>query len=143
VTNKNFTFNSLTYYGKYGSYNAPLYYVNIPDYNTEPVKNMSKSTYLGTLLSNFFTKISVESSAAMWNNEIRTQDSQPSENPSRFYMRIDGINPISASSPLQVVAELVTPKTYTLTPEQVTMLLGNNYLVTEDGTITLTYMAGK
>jgi hypothetical protein len=39
--------------------------------------------------------------------------------------------------------ELATPQTYNLTPEQVTMLLGNNYLVTEDGTITLTYMVGK
>ena len=42
-----------------------------------------------------------------------------------------------------IAYELATPQTYNLTPEQVTMLLGNNYLSTEDGTITLTYMAGK
>lgn len=42
-----------------------------------------------------------------------------------------------------IAYELATPQTYNLTPEQVTMLLGDNYLVTEDGTITITYMAGK
>lgn len=42
-----------------------------------------------------------------------------------------------------IAYELATSQTYTLTPEQVTMLLGNNYLVTEDGTITITYMAGR
>jgi hypothetical protein len=47
------------------------------------------------------------------------------------------------STGAEVAYELATPQTYNLTPEQVTMLLGNNYLVTEDGTITLTYMAGK
>lgn len=47
------------------------------------------------------------------------------------------------STGAEVAYELATPQTYNLTPEQVTMLLGDNYLSTEDGTITLTYMAGK
>lgn len=42
-----------------------------------------------------------------------------------------------------IAYELATPLTYQLTAQQVQMLLGDNYLVTEDGTITLTYMAGR
>ena len=42
-----------------------------------------------------------------------------------------------------IAYELATPLTYQLTAQQVQMLLNDNYLTTEDGTITLTYMAGK
>lgn len=47
------------------------------------------------------------------------------------------------STGAEVAYELATPLTYQLTPQQVQMLLGNNYLMTEDGTITITYMAGR
>lgn len=47
------------------------------------------------------------------------------------------------STGAEVAYELATPLTYQLTPQQVQMLLNDNYLTTEDGTITLTYMAGK
>lgn len=47
------------------------------------------------------------------------------------------------STGAEVAYELATPLTYELTPQQVQMLLGNNYLVTEDGTITITYMARR
>ena len=139
VANKHFTYNSIEYYGTYGSDNAPLYYCDIPNYDDEPVKNMSKSTYVGTLMSNFAKKISSAYTTEMEHGEVRTQDSQPNQNPTRFYFRFDGINPVSATSPIEVVAELVTPLTYQLTPQQVQMLLNDNYLTTEGGTITLTY----
>lgn len=47
------------------------------------------------------------------------------------------------STGAEVACELAEPQTYNLTPEQVQMLLGDNYLETEDGEITITYMAGK
>jgi hypothetical protein len=40
-----------------------------------------------------------------------------------------------------IAYELAEPQTYQLTTQQVQMLLNDNYLTTEDGTITLTYMA--
>lgn len=42
-----------------------------------------------------------------------------------------------------IAYELAEPQTYQLTPQQVQMLLNDNYLETKDGTITLTYMVGK
>lgn len=47
------------------------------------------------------------------------------------------------STGAEVAYELATPQTYQLTPQQVQMLLNDNYLTTEDGIITITYMAGK
>ena len=47
------------------------------------------------------------------------------------------------STGAEVAYELATPLTYQLTPQQVQMLLGDNYLETPDGTITITYMAGR
>lgn len=47
------------------------------------------------------------------------------------------------STGAEVAYELATPLTYELTPQQVQMLLGDNYLETPDGTITITYMAGR
>ena len=49
----------------------------------------------------------------------------------------------SPSTGAEVAYELATPLTYQLTPQQVQMLLNDNYLTTPDGTITITYMAGK
>lgn len=45
----------------------------------------------------------------------------------------------SAMSEVQLVYELAEPQTYNLTPQQVQMLLNDNVLQTNDGTITLTY----
>ena len=140
VVNKHFTYNSIEYYGTYGSENAPLYYCSIPNYATEPVKRHPSVFSEGLLLSNIFAPISTEYLVNMKNYEIRISDAAL---PTRFYMRVDGQNPVSASNPLEIVAELQTPQTYQLTTQQVQMLLGDNYLETEDGTITITYMAGK
>ena len=49
----------------------------------------------------------------------------------------------TALNGMALVYELAEPQTYQLTTQQVQMLLGDNYLETPDGTITITYMAGR
>lgn len=138
VTNKHFTYNSIAYYGTYGSENAPLYYCDIPNYKNEPIKKHPSVLSEGLLLSNIFAPISTEYLANMKNYEIRVSDSAL---PSRFYMRVDGQNPVSASHPLEVVAELQTPLTYQLTPQEVQMLLGSNTIWSDGDDMELMYKA--
>ena len=62
----------------------------------------------------------------------------------RIYVRDDNYNTVeefkASLSDLQVVYELATPITYTLTPQQVVSLIGTNNIWADTGPITLTTM---
>ena len=56
-------------------------------------------------------------------------------NKCRVYLPIN----TDADLPIQVVAKLVTPITYTLTPQQITTLIGTNNIWSDAGDVTVTY----
>lgn len=57
-------------------------------------------------------------------------------------MTVDNYKTLFAANPLEIVAELATPITYQLTPQQLTTLLGTNNIWADTGNIkSLTYRA--
>ena len=138
VTEKYFSYTEVLYYGTYGSDNANLYYMAIPDYNTEKIKNISNATYTGVLLSNMLSKITSTTVSAMHDNEIRTQGNLA---PQYFYFRADSfanladLNAFIANTPLQVVAELETPLTIQLDSKQIQAIIGTNNIYADTGDI--------
>lgn len=145
LTQKYFSYNEVVYYGIYGADNANLYYMEIPNYATEIIKNISSSTHIGGLMSNILTKISTVLASGMNNNEIRTQDSSI---PRYFYFRADGfanladLNTYLANTPLQVVAELSTPITLPITGQDIPTLLECN-IFSNCGDIEVEYFTEK
>ena len=143
VTEKYFTFSSALLYGNYGDDNKPLYYVAIPDYSTDKIKNMPIMGFEGVLLSNIASKISVGAENSMQNNEIRTNNATA---PARFYFRADSfadltaLNTFLSSTPLQVVASLQEPTVIQLTPTEVKTILGQNNIFADCGDIDLKYL---
>ena len=128
-------------YGNWGYDNAPLYYFLID--TTIPIKVYADTQDDGYILSNYFSATTGFGPESMKNNEIRTRDSTPD----RLYFRWDSagsladINAAFAENPLQIVAELATPLTYQLTPTQVALILGQNYVWSDSNeAVTLTYI---
>lgn len=143
VTLKGFSYSSVSYYGTYGNDNANLYYMSIPDYSIEPIRNMQNASYTGTLISNMLKKTTTYDTASMKDNEIRTK---ANSQPDLFYFRADSfadlteLNAFLADNPMQVVAELATPVVYTLTPADVGQILtqiGRNNIWADTGPVTL------
>lgn len=141
-TVKYFSFSEAQYYGTYGVDNANLYYVEIPDYATDKIKQMSSSSFDGILISNMMSKIS-DSSSRMKDNEIRTN---AGANINTFYFRADefadltALNAFLAVTPLQVVAELQTPVEITgLTPDNFTTIAGVNNIFSDCGDVTVQF----
>ncbi len=138
VTDKYFTYSSCTMYGQYQGHQ--LFYVDIPNYSTEPIANIGDGTSTAELTSNMFTKVS---GTTMLDGEIRTQQQNT---PTRFYFNWDSatteaeMNDILAQDNLQVVAELATPQTYTLTPEEVSTILGYNNISADSGDVIAVYV---
>ena len=141
---KYFSFTSATLYGTYQSH--PLYYVDIPNYDTDVICKIRHSKDNYVLISNILVKNTASSTGSMGDLEMRTEDNNT---PSKFYFRYDEIAGISdlntylAENPLEVVAELQTPIEYTLTSQQVITLLAgeNNIWADTNGTLELTYYA--
>ena len=144
VTDKYFSLTTALLYGDYGGH--PLYYVEIPDYATEPIQRVSSTSQkYGTIISNYFKEISESTAAAMASGEFRTDGANP---PTRFYFRYDeaadlaSINTMFASTPMQVVATLATPTTVQLTPTEVKTLLGVNNIWADTGDVTVEVTSG-
>ena len=137
VLGKYLVFNSAEYYGTYGEDDAPLFYVDITG---EGIARIQNAGYDKFLISNMFSKISTSSTQTMKNYEIRTDAT-----PTRFYFRMNeytsktDIDAFLADNPLQVVAELVTPVTYQLTPAQITQILGENNVFADSGDSSIKY----
>lgn len=126
-------------YGNFGDDNAPLYYIDFP---TAPaIKIAADSTDDSKLQCNYFTYISTPSDVSMKDCEIRTRV-RPT--PDRFYFRWDSatdassINAALANNPLQVVADLQSPLTYQLTGTDIVTLVGDNYIWSDSGDVTIT-----
>lgn len=126
-TVKYFSFSEAQYYGTYGADNANLYYVEIPNYDTERIKTYASSAFPDCILiSNMFVK-NTSSASGMLNNQIRTNTGAA---PQYFYFRADefadlnALNEFLANTPLQVVAELQTP-------QDITGLTGVNFETSE------------
>ena len=128
--------------GTYGYQNAPLYHVEIPNYDTVRIKRASASASLASLLSNYFLMTTGSSAQYMKNNEIRTEGASV---PQYLYFRWDAaadvtaINTAFSSTPLVVVAELATSATYQLTPHEVNTLLGDNNIWADTGDTAVEY----
>lgn len=124
-----FVFNSAEYYGTYGYEDAPLFYVDITD---EGIARMENTNYDIFLISNMLTKITTAATQRMRNYEIRTE---ANNNPTKLYFRMDdytskaAIDAFLADNPLQVVAELATPQTIQLTPQEIEQYLQNTMWV--------------
>lgn len=124
-------------YGNYGIDNAPLYYLDIP--SGDPIKRAAFSTDDYPLKSNYFRYITALSDVGMGDCEIRTRGTPT---PDRLYFRWDSaadvtaINTAFSNTPLQVVAELVTPIEVSLTPMQINTIVGSwNYVWCDTGKI--------
>ncbi len=130
--------------GIYGDDNAELYRLEIPNYNTTKIVRAQSTTSVGRLSSNYFKFISTTSAAKMKDAEIRTQ---AANTPQYLYFRWDSatdvsaINAAFANTALQVIAELQSPQTYQLTPQEVSTLLGENNIWADTGDTTVTYLA--
>ena len=125
-------------FGNWGHYNAPLYYFLID--TTIPIKIYADTQDDGYILTNYFSASTGIGPDRMKNNEIRTRY----DIPDRLYFRWDSagsladINAAFAENPLQIVAELATPLTYQLTPQEVETLVGTNNVWSTGDSVSVT-----
>lgn len=111
-------------YGNYGSFSKPLYRNYFPYH----VVGYDNSTRDALFMCNAFTPITTLTAADMGDKECRTNRLAPAGTGATFYIRwdevdLDGLNAFAAEHPIQAVCQIITPNTYTLTPQQMLQLI--------------------
>ena len=141
VTHKGFSYTSVSLYGDYQGH--PIYYCDIPDYSTEAIKQANDADRRDRLMCDRFNPTTAPDPQTMGDCEIRTNGGAKIN---RFYFRFDDMSSLAdfnaglTTNPLVIVAELVTPITIQLTPQEVESLLGDNVMWSDaNGDLTVTY----
>lgn len=141
VDAKCFEITELTLYGNYQSH--PLYYCDIPNYQTEPIKRSAIASDEGIIVCDRFSKIKTSAVKTMGDLQVRTNENY---SVNKFYFRYDGLNSLAdfnaelAQNPMQLVASLATPQTYQLTPQEINTLIGTNNIITDAEVSEIVYL---
>ena len=141
VDTRYFAITALTLYGDYQGH--PLYYYDIPNYQTDAIKRSAIASDEGMLICDRFSRIQTSAVKTMGDLQVRTNENYAVN---KLYFRYDGLDSLSdfnaelAVNPMQLVASLATPQTYQLTPQQINTLIGTNVITTDANVEEIIYL---